>query len=254
MSSAACMGTSSQTIHQRGLVPRARPSTYDGQPINGRVRLEGYAETTITKPEPSINPDNGGVIARHQFGGAVRFSRNSRTDLGFTFDAARSEGAVAAGQGEVTPPRKSTTFGVGVAIRRAVPMSPEWNLGLSGSLMTWTVNLREDTGVAEDSAQAAELSFSAVPSYRTGSVVLFGGLTLATEVYVPESYVKTTTNGDSEDSKDPASASVGVAILSAGARVDVSQGAWLSLRLAHSMGSQGDEVPMVDAALGVDIQ
>lgn len=249
------MGTSSQTIHQRGLVPRVRPATYDGQPMNGRTRLEGYGETTVVKPKAGADPENGGVIARHQFGGAIRFARGGRTDLGFTFDAARSEGAVPVGVGEVAPPRKSTTFGLGIAIRRAVEASPDWNVGISGSLIAWTVILREDSGTNnDDSAEAAELSFSIVPSYRAGAVVLFGGMTLATEVYVPESYVKTTTNGDSDNSEDPAGASNIVAIFSAGARFDVSETAWLSLRVAQPMNSQGDDVPMVDASLGVDIR
>lgn len=221
--------TSGSGVAQRGVGPRPRLPTYDGQPMTTKRETQAYVEGGAA-------PDAAN-IARVQFGAGMRLRGGPTWDGTITIDAATGLGMVRAPDGTFAPPRRDLAVGIGASIHKSLG-SGAFRLGLLAGGQLWRVPI-VDEEMAAGGDVAPALFGALVPSLRLGSTVVFGGLSVQSAVTIPDAHEA---KGDLV-----ATTTLGVAA-SLGVRVDVARALWLSLTANAGM---HDEDGAVGAALAV---
>jgi hypothetical protein len=249
----------SYTFRQRGTVAAPRAALHDGQPLDGRARIEGHAATVIgaeRSPESTApTSSSGAAVARKQAGGALRLKAGHAADFGLEIDSEWSPTSTTRDGVRVAAP-EDHVVDVALAFRLSSKIgNPE-----DGMRLGWVVNVgghstpivRGDSPIGDTDRDTTFLFRTAVvPSLRRGPVTFFGSLGMATESDVDASVLVT----DSGDDPGVVADTSGAAFtLAAGARVDLGGGAHVTARVGDAFTSEdnGHYGPQVDVGLGVD--
>jgi hypothetical protein len=249
----------SYQFRQRGTVATPRAALSDGQPLTGPVALEGHAGATVSEEAQAVSAGptqaSGAAIARKQAGAALRFRAGQSADFGLEVDREWSPSKTTSDGVRVAAP-DDAVVDVALAMRASAKVSDNDDLRIGfafnlGGHSTPIVRGEDPTG---DVQRDTSLLFRAaiVPSYRTGNVVFFGSLGLATESDVPASVFVT---GGDDDPGVVAENSGAAFTMAAGARVDVGSGAHVTARSGDAVtdATIGHYGPQVDVALGFDV-
>lgn len=204
---ASCGGGSS--VLQRGIGPRLRAPTYDGQPMTRNRELDAYVDGGTTNRSSSS-------IARLQFGAAMRLRHGPSWDTTITIDAAPNLFMTTSGM-SLKPPA-ALSLGVGGTIRKSAFDGP-FRLGLLAGAQLWRVAITDEEG--NSGGNVAPMAFGAVvPSLRFGAGAVFLALSFQAAVQVPGTHEPS--EGLHAETKPAAAASLG-------ARFDVATDLWFSL-------------------------
>ena len=224
-------------VHRAAFVPRATPIPTSGQPNASPADLSlGATALDPTRPvagDPDIGVEVPGVQARGELDVRVTasFSLGVFHERGLASSARAlhdTQPAVAGGD----------VAGTGAMFRYAPPLDDHWRLAIAIEASMWSVPYVEYvtcttcetpfTDVTRGSGVAMVLAGSLVPSYHSGRVTWFGGLTVRNHPIAIEKDMQNFVgdNGGIDDGP-------GVAILDAGAEVTVGDGVRASLAIAQ---------------------
>jgi hypothetical protein len=227
---------------QAGLVPAPRAMPYDGQPIEGS-RVEGRHTTIVEPVDPDGDPDSGAYVASHHTGVALRHGRTG-TEVGVEVDVAWASGASPTAEGIEPPPDGIGAWSLVFGARHSIVLSDQLRLGVGSSVGVVRVPIRLDGGPTETD-DAATFQLALVPSWRSGPVTAFAGVTLAGEIRVPRSLGPGSTEPNASGDRS-------AVVLSAGTSIALDGGTHLTLQLAQPMGSDLTDDLQLDLRLGFD--
>jgi hypothetical protein len=225
---AACATT--HTVSQVGVVPAGRPMPYDGQPLAHGFRIEGRETTVVTHLEPNGNTSSGAYVAREYTGGALRVGHGN-TDAGLEVDLGWVKGSEPVDSSLGPRPDADVVSTFLMSVRHSFELAPHVRLGTGFAFGFVDVPIALG-GANTEHDGAAAVQLAVVPSYRSGPLVLFGGLDIVSEVDVPRTVVAS----DPFDTPE-ARAQGGSVVVSAGASVVFDSGLRLTAQLARPTGS-----------------
>ena len=231
-------GCSTYAQQRAALVPHATPMMTDGQPLASQGELAlGASNIAMVQPSEG-NPDAGIEIPSTQLRGAAMIRASPNLTLGGVYERGLSAGAHALQEHQ--PPVDSDVSGVGLTMTYSIPLNLEgWRLALSSEVLVWSVPWVQYTtciqncvgiggGTTSDkgSDSVPTLAFGLTPSYRTGRVTFFGGITVRNHPTIDPT-IRTNIPMDPDVSSGPYNAT-----LHAGAAVELGAGVRASL-LVH---------------------
>lgn len=270
--------SSTHTFEQRGTVAGPRAPHHDGQPLDGRARFEvhggTYLDPALDDGEVAVTQSNAAAVAQHSAGGSVRFRVGPSVDLGLEVDSAWAptshgvdgtplDAPDAAAITTVATLRTSAVVGehgrIGFALDVGGSSTPIYRANETVDWNDASFRVPADPATAtppiqRDTAPVARLAV--VPSYRVGSLTLFGSLGAATETLVPP-IIRWVDDGGSNDDPGVQAEAAGMAFtVAAGATLDAGNGARLTARIGDAYGGEvaaGHYGPQVDVALSFDV-
>jgi hypothetical protein len=226
-------------------VPPPRPTTYTGQPMTKAVRLEGFAATTATPTRPGPPDNTAAFTALTVFGGGA-FLKRGDAEFGASLEVATPRDATPTTK-EIaeTPPHEVVIAGVASARRSLRTSFAGFAIGLAGELgfvrIPMFVNGRRENAVQ------GMYRIGIVPSWRTGGLTVFGGLTFAS---TPEIPAEVQIEGGTRAETDVGSAAI---ITSVGASVVLDEGITLTTRAAKPWATTADHGLQLDLVLGFEL-
>jgi hypothetical protein len=177
-------------VRRAALTPNPAPAWHDGQPMDRPVELAlGSASVVHTAAPTSDGGDGGVVVPRYDVNGGVRARVTKDFDIGLLYDQGLNQGAEKTASDMPRP--VGDTYGGGLSLHYSAGDGPlRW--GLEANLLVYSVPWTEtwtcvkDCGgtippqtFTRDGRETVPVgSFSVIPSWRTGSWVLYGSMTL----------------------------------------------------------------------------
>lgn len=184
------------SVRRAALVPHQQPSQRTGQPLARSAEIAVGAASIVETVEPTA--ESAGVqIPQTQVNAGMRFRTPvSGLDMGFVWDYGASEGSNKAAEDQPTVDH-GDVIGGGVTMHYAMRTGhPGVSIGLTGDLIFYSVPYVEYqtcidcdplapwTDVDEKREMVPVLALGVVPSWHSGIVTLFGGVTMRNHPYV----------------------------------------------------------------------
>lgn len=236
---AVATGCQTYAEHRAALVPHATPLTTDGQPLESTGELALGASNVHDFAKPGAgNPDAGDAVPSTQVRGVFDLRASRNLSIGVVY-----ERGLAAGSHAVSPSEPNVdngdVVGYGAHMIVSIPTgTPGLRVALAGEILMWNVpwvqystcimNCGASPGFTfsdRGSDPVATFALGIIPSYRTGNLTVFGGMTMRNQPTIDEKAIDL--GEDPEVQGGPLNFT-----LHAGAEVDVGAGVRLSL-IAH---------------------
>jgi hypothetical protein len=250
---AACQ---TYAVHRAAFVPRAVPIPTSGQPNASAADLS--LDATALDPTRPVagDPEIGVEVPGAQARGEIDLRATSNLSFGFFHE--RGLASTARALHDTQPPvGGGDVAGNGVQVRYAPPLDDHWRLAIAFEATVWQVPYVEYvtcttcdmpyTDVAHGSETVTTLAGSLVQSYHAGALTWFGGLTVRNHPVAREKDLQQIPSDGGGVDSGP-----GVAILDAGAELEIGGGVRASLAIAQVL----DSVPVAygpSIAVGVTI-
>ena len=261
---AAASGCATFAANRVALPPHAAPITTDGQPLQstGALQLGGQADPIA----PALgNPEVGLEVPRAQLHGelALRVTRNF--DLEVHADDGLHDGATPLKSTQPPVDGGNVTGGGFGFTYSAETSEPGLRIAFAMRLTIWSVpyteyracvsNCTEDgyptdyTDEVKGSDSIGQLALAVVPSYRTGKVTYFGGLTAANHPTLIEKGTELATDTDGNVQSGPLNV-----IAHAGVSLDLGGGVTASAYVAQDLATDPVRYrPSVGAAVSLPL-
>jgi hypothetical protein len=215
---AAC---STYAQHRAALVPHATPIPIDGQPMQAPRELTIGADNLVDITAPKVGDDTqGDVVPAQQLRGQLGFRLGRDASMSFIYQHAIAQNATVVSP---TSPQitQATLAGAGAQLAYSIPTgTPGLRVGIAAELVIWHVPWVEFTECVENCSvpgynysntgadDEPTLGFALVPSYKTGSLTLFGGVTIRNHPTVTQTTVTTLPDSDGDVQAGPFNATV----------------------------------------------
>lgn len=230
-------GCSTYAQHRAALVPHATPLPTDGQPLAAPAEISIGADNLVDLAAPHLgNPDAGVVVPKQQLRGQALFRVAPNLSIGAVYEQGIRQNATRVSS-TVPPIDEGTLAGPGVQMAYSLPTgTPGFRVGFATEIVFWNIPWVEYTSCIDncfggpytysqrDSTVIPTAAFAIVPSYRTGALTLFGGLTARNHPTITEKVITTIpdSNGDVDSGPYNLTAHAGVAVeLGGGVRASV---------------------------------
>jgi len=189
---AILVATGCQTYaqHQAALVPHMTPMMTDGQPLAARGQLDLGASNLVDLAQPRAGTVNvGDAVPGTQLHAAaqLRAATDPALSLRLVYENGLVDTAEKVSSSQPSVGRNVPGYGVGAAY--SFDLHSGWRLALDAEVLFWNVpwvqydtciseGCEGITTVARDSTVVPTLAGGITESYRHGSFIAFGGLTL----------------------------------------------------------------------------
>ncbi len=205
------------SVRKSALAPHLAPPMRSGHGTGQGSALAFGSPTVATAVAPEEGPGaHAGLhIPRAEVGGALRGALTPNFDVGFVWDYGARQGATKTAADEPSP-QNGGVWGGGLSMFYSAPTGhPGIRLGLGLDLLRYSVPYVEYrtcvadcvepyTDVHHDREGVNVYSVSVIPSWRHGSVTLFGGGTLRNHPMVDKGEIEIGVYPDDEVSEGPA--------------------------------------------------
>lgn len=223
-------GCAVKRVNRAAMVPHMTPTLRSGAPFEAPAELmvgaSSVAHTWLGSSDDSAAVEIPGTQAE----AAARLRVTDNVGLGLLY--ARGFGATAERIKSTQPPVDGDVSGAGMSINGSIPTSdPRWRVGLNAEFVVWKVPYVEYstcidncggvpwTTVEEDTASVGQFALGVVPTYSTGKVNLWGGVTVRTHPTIEQKGVEV-----GVDTTDEVEAGSFNTVASLGADIDVGSG------------------------------
>jgi hypothetical protein len=195
--SGVATGCQTYAAHQAAFVPHATPVPGDGQPLDSPAELGlGVSSVDVIQPTAS-DPNAGDAVPRVQMRGSLDFRVGRDITLGAVVEHGERPEPVTPYQ---PPISNGGPTGYGFHVNWSIPTgTPGLRIGLSTEVLAWDLPyVQYDTCVQncgpggngytvsyQGTDNATTYAFGVVPSYHTGSLTVFGGVTVRNQPTVP---------------------------------------------------------------------
>jgi hypothetical protein len=176
-------------VNRAALVPHMTPTLRSGAPMEtpGEIAIgaSSVSHTTLGSTDDTAAVEVPGTQGR----GDMRLRVGQHVALGLLYEEGFDSGAK---KTKETQPdvEGGNVRGFGFSLQGSIPTgSPQWNVGINSELIFWSVPWIEYstcvmncggfqwTVVSEDRASISQLAIGVVPTYTTGKMNVWGGLT-----------------------------------------------------------------------------
>ncbi len=190
---AGCLPPPPQPIYavrRSALISHPAPVMRSGAPLDSKVQFQIDNSTVVVPVEPvETEGANAGLfVARHNPGVGLRLRINDSYDVGFRVQTGLLRGAMAITEKPSAPP-DGDVIQVGTTWNYSAKLTPKFRLAWAADLLVSANPFDEETrcirncrGIGGSSEGGYKLTlittFSILPSYKTGPVTWFGGLSI----------------------------------------------------------------------------
>jgi len=188
---ALAAGCGTFRVNRAATVPHAAPTLHSGHPLDGTAELGFGASSLADLGEPKVgDPEAAVEIPATQIHGDARLRLSDSLALGLLFEDGL-ESTVSRPKGNLQPPVENGNvigYGATADVSIALP-DPRWRVGIGFDLMIWQVPYVEYqtcvencvpiggwTMIEHGTDNTETFGVSVTPSYRTGALTVFGGL------------------------------------------------------------------------------
>jgi hypothetical protein len=207
----AFAGCTTYAQHRAALVPHATPLPLDGQPLPTSFEASFGADNLVDLVTPSKGDDTqGDVVPKQQLRANGMFRLGDNFMLGGTFQYGVAQNATVLSPSE--PKIEGAKLaGAGLTLAMSAPTSePGLRIGLAFETVIWSVPWVEYTTCIDlcsvpgytyserGNDQILVAKLAVIPSYKTGAMTYFGGLTAQNQPTITE---KILTNNPRDDGK-----------------------------------------------------
>lgn len=196
---ALATGCQTYASHQAAMVPHATPLPSDGQPLGTQAEL-GFGATNLADAIPATagKPNVGDAVPTVQLRSAIDIRLNSAISIGAVMEHGLVSGSQAVTSSQ--PPLHDGPTGYGAHIALSIPTSmPGLRIGLMAEMLVWSVpyvqydncimnceGVSTNVTTYEGADSVATFAFGLIPSYRSGKLTVFGGMTIRNQPTVEE--------------------------------------------------------------------
>lgn len=199
------------SVRRAALVPHAMPSTSSGHPLERATEVSFGADTLAAPIGPSEgDPEAGLHVPTHQVNAGFRVKPTEKFDVGVIYERGFNSGSRSLADDQPDVPRGDAA-GYGVSMRYSGETSNDkLRVGLRLDLLSYSVpyveyrtcisncTMFDETEIDEGTAIVPGFAFAITPSYRTGRVTVFGGLTVGNHPTVDKAGMETGYDGGSD--------------------------------------------------------
>jgi len=179
-------GCGTRQVNRAALVPHMTPTLRSGAPMDTPMELSLGASSVTHLGDIESGDDTAAVeVPGTQIEGAFRARLGQHVSLGLMY-AQGFDSTAEPGKAQQPAVDHGDARGWGVALGGMVPTSdPRWHVGINVELLLWSLPYIEySTGssgytlVEEGRGTVSQAAIGIVPTYTTGRLNLFGGLTI----------------------------------------------------------------------------
>lgn len=204
------------SVRRAALVPHAMPSTSSGHPLERATELSFGAGTLAAPVGPSEgDPEAGLHVPKHQVNAGFRVKPTANFDFGVVYERGFNSGSKSLADDQPDVPRGDAA-GYGVSMRYSgKTQNDKLRIGMRLDLVSYSVpyveyrtcvancTMFDETEIDEGTAIVPGFSFGITPSYRTGRLTVFGGVTVGNHPTVEKAGMESGYDGGNDVQAGP---------------------------------------------------
>lgn len=163
--------------HYVARVPHMAVPMSSGQPMSTPFEVTGGASAVTDLRKPTAGaPEHAMEVARTQLHASLRFRTSANSYGGLIYEQGLSAGSHKLNTDGASVGARDV-IGTGLFFGGSLPMGPQFNLGLHGEAIRWSlpyIYLTDGAVLDSGRESVSTVGFAVTPSYRSGPTTVFG--------------------------------------------------------------------------------